>query len=46
MAISSAAALSVSTPTVNLLIKALEWAGILTEFSGQLRDRVYSFERY
>lgn len=40
------AALSISTPTANSLIKELIAQGILTEITGQLRGRVYMFEAY
>lgn len=40
------AALAVSTPTANALIRDLAKLGILTEITGQQRGRVYSFERY
>jgi Fic family protein len=39
-------ALAISTPTANSLIKLLIAKGILTEITGQLRDRVYVFEAY
>jgi len=39
-------ALSISTPTANSLIKVLTAQGILTEITGQLRGRVYTFEAY
>ena len=39
-------ALHVSTPTANALIRDLERLGILVETSGQLRGRVYEFQRY
>jgi len=38
--------LAVSRSTVHLLIKELTHLGIITEITGQMRGRVYSFERY
>ncbi len=38
--------LSVSKPTAYALIKDLERLGVLVETTGQMRDRVYVFERY
>jgi Fic family protein len=40
------AALSVSTPTANALIRDFERLGILKEITGQLRGRSYMFNRY
>lgn len=40
------AALSVSTPTANALIRDFERLGLLKEISGQLRGRTYAFDRY
>ncbi len=40
------AALSVSTPTANALIRDFERLGLLKEISGQLRGRTYVFDRY
>ena len=40
------AALSVSTPTANALIRDFEGLGILKEITGQQRGRAYAFERY
>lgn len=39
-------ALSISTPTANALIRDLLRLGVLIEVSGQLRGRVYAFDRY
>lgn len=39
-------ALAVSTPTANALIRDFQRLGILTEVTGQLRGRVYEFQRY
>ena len=41
-----AAALDISIPTANSLIKALIDKNILIEVTGQQRGRVYAFERY
>jgi Fic family protein len=38
--------LAVSRSTVHLLIKELIRLGIITEITGQMRDRLYSFSRY
>lgn len=38
--------LAVSTPTVQALVRDLSAKGILTEATGQMRDRVYVFDRY
>lgn len=40
------AALSISTPTANTLIKDLIALGILIEITGQMRGRLYEFKRY
>jgi Fic family protein len=40
------AALEISTPTANALIKALIEQRILVEITGQQRGRAYSFEPY
>lgn len=39
-------ALSISTPTANMLIRDLIRLGVLKEITGQLRGRLYEFERY
>jgi Fic family protein len=39
-------ALSISTPTANVVIREFERLGILTEITGQTRGRVYQFQRY
>lgn len=39
-------AIGVSTPTANALIRDFEKLGILKEITGQIRGRVYSFDRY
>jgi Fic family protein len=38
--------LSVSTPTANAFIKDFAQRGILTETTGQMRGRIYVFQRY
>ncbi len=40
------AELKVSTPTAQALVRDLSAKGILTEATGQMRDRVYVFDRY
>ncbi len=40
------AALSISTPTANVLIRDFERMGLLKEITGQQRGRAYSFEPY
>jgi len=40
------AALEISTPTANAVIKSLIHIGLLVEITGQQRGRAYSFERY
>ncbi|MFA7322541.1 MAG: Fic family protein [Dokdonella sp.] len=39
-------ALPVSGPTAQILIKDLQKLGVLVEISGQVRGRVYAFDRY
>ena len=41
-----AQAIEVSAPTAQALIKSLIKLGILTEITGQMRDRLYAFELY
>ena len=38
--------LSISMPTAQALVRDLSAKGILTEATGQMRDRVYVFDRY
>ncbi len=38
--------LSVSKPTANALLKNLQDLGILTEITGQARDRAFVFKTY
>jgi DNA-binding MarR family transcriptional regulator len=38
--------LSVSKPTAHALIRDLESKGLLVENTGQMRDRLYVFDRY
>lgn len=38
--------LAVSKPTAHALVRDLERLGILTETTGQMRDRLYVFDRY
>ena len=38
--------LGVSSPTAHALIRALEQQGVLVETTGQMRDRLYVFNRY
>jgi len=38
--------LEISKPTANNLLRDLQGLGILSETTGQLRDRVYVFDRY
>ncbi len=40
------AALSISTPTANAMIREFERLGLLEEITGQQRGRLYAFERY
>lgn len=38
--------LSISKPTANALLKNLQNLGVLTEITGQMRDRAFVFDRY
>jgi DNA-binding MarR family transcriptional regulator len=38
--------LRVSNPTAQALVRDLERLGLLTETTGQMRDRLYSFDPY
>ncbi len=40
------AALSISTPTANAMIREFERLGLLEEITGQQRGRLFAFERY
>ncbi|HLF97061.1 MAG TPA: Fic family protein [Methylococcaceae bacterium] len=38
--------LAISKPTAHTLLRSLQELGVLMEITGQLRDRVYAFDRY
>jgi DNA-binding MarR family transcriptional regulator len=39
-------ALKISRPTAHALVRDLERLGLLVETTGQMRDRIYVFDRY